>query len=805
MTNIYTKKPELRKNLSLVSALFMILLMLISVYGWSQASGNYPSLSTGNRDIDQVTAATYTWQGIDSASWIVSTNWDPERTTPATDDILQFNDGTTKAVTNVPAQTIGQLIFSTSTTVVLQSTAAVTLTIGGGTGTDLVIPSGSALNITQATNAIYVTLSTGATGSIAGSMTFSTAPHKLQAADASGITFESGAVFTTGTGFSSNAFGNTYANSIVFANGSSYVHTAGSNPFALTQPASVVVFQAGSLYKAISSTTPAFSGRTYANFEMDAVGVTLTTTGGSAVSINNLTITNGTLNFNMTATPGHSIKGDISVANGATLNFNPATAGTVNLNGTAAQTISGAGTINSSGTLSTINIANASGVILNAAAKFNNLSIGSGTFTVASGASLITTGTVTGSVIVERSIGAWTDALHGWHLLSSPVASQAIDPAFTDGTPANYDFYKWDESTDMWLTQKLPANAITSFGPGTGYLVAYAAVSTKQFNGALNTTSVPVSGLTSSGGANSGWNLLGNPFSCALTWGTANWLLTNVTSTAKIWQESSASYVDIPATTGIIPAMNGFMVETSGAGSLIIPISDRVHSATAWYKDSEGYIKLIASDPVNSTSQESIIKVNANATEGFDKEFDSHFLAGYAPQFYSIAGDESLSTNTLPNLDNGRVIEMGFVKNGATEFSIGLNTEYMIPGMVVYLTDKKTGVVTELTQNEYTFNASDGDDANRFLLHFSALGIDDPSVSETYSIYSHAGNIYIASQQAVKADVMVSNLLGQVVMHCQTNGNNLTALNASALHNGVYMVTVISGSQVVSRKVLINR
>ncbi len=40
--------------------------------------------------------------------------------------------------------------------------------------------------------------------------------------------------------------------------------------------------------------------------------------------------------------------------------------------------------------------------------------------------SLIANGTTSGTISVERYIGAWSDASHGWHLLSSPVGSQSI-------------------------------------------------------------------------------------------------------------------------------------------------------------------------------------------------------------------------------------------------------------------------------------------------------------------------------------------------------------------------------------------
>src|SRR2546423_1721011 len=98
-------------------------------------------------------ATTYTWNQTGTASWATSTNWTPTRTTPAVDDILIFNNGATTTVTNLPTQTIGQLSVSGNTTVNLQAAGAVTLTIAGGTGTDLDVQSGSALNC-NTTNAI---------------------------------------------------------------------------------------------------------------------------------------------------------------------------------------------------------------------------------------------------------------------------------------------------------------------------------------------------------------------------------------------------------------------------------------------------------------------------------------------------------------------------------------------------------------------------------------------------------------------------------------------------------------------------
>lgn len=416
---------------------------------------------------------------------------------------------------------------------------------------------------------------------------------------------------------------------------------------------------------------------------------------------------------------------------------------------------------------------------------------------IKSGASLIQS-SASVSATVERDISAWTDAAHGWHLLSSPVttltvANSPFNPGATD------DFYAWSEPDNLWLNQKVTPIIMT---PGNGYMVAYANTATKQFIGTLNSSDITLSGLANHTGTNHGWHLLGNPFPCALHWGNSTWVLNNISGAAKIWNESTATYVEI-ATDEIIPALNGFMVETSGSGSLTIPLNERAHDGTAFYKSSSATaIKLVAHDVENQTAQESIIRVNAAATDVFDPAFDSHFLAGYAPQFYSVKNSENLSTQNLPNLDN-RTIPMVFVKNGASTFSIELAKS--IPGIPVYLLDKKTNIVQNLSENPvYTFTSAKSDDPARFVLSFfNPTGLDKPVGKDALQIYATAGKINVSGAEA-KGEIIVRNMLGQVILRSAVNGKSLYSVNTAGLPVGVYVVSVVSGTQVKSQKVVIS-
>jgi hypothetical protein len=443
---------------------------------------------TANASTLAQTPVTYTWQGANNAAWNVATNWTPTRTTPSTNDILQFNDGTIKTVTALQTQTIGRLVVSNATLVNLQSATAVTLSIAGGSGVDLDIQSGSTLNL-NGTNAVSIALSAGATGSVSGNMTFSAGAHRLTSAATSGIIFENSSTFTAATGFTGSPFGTTSPfNAVLFATGSTYISLAGGNPFGASLPNSVVVFQAGSLYKVIANNLPAFSGRTYANFELDAPGVTISPVGTSAVYIDNLTITNGTLNFNMTGNPGHSIKGNIYVATGASLNFSPASDGTVNFNGSALQQISGGGSI-SAAAFSNLVLNNGSGCVLNASITVNGtLTLTNGLFVLGTGnLSIGPTATITGAFNSSAMIVAnGSGQLRKEYPLSGgsftfPVGDNTgiaeYSPAtlsFSDGIFATGNFvvmnvtnskFPSDPNTDSFLNRYwiISTNGITNF------------------------------------------------------------------------------------------------------------------------------------------------------------------------------------------------------------------------------------------------------------------------------------------------------------------------------------------------------
>ena len=418
---------------------------------------------------------------------------------------------------------------------------------------------------------------------------------------------------------------------------------------------------------------------------------------------------------------------------------------------------------------------------------------------------------------VERYITGWTGsptpANHGWHFLSSPVAAQPISVFHTAGS--GNDFYKWVESNpnaEKWVNRTATGGGLngsfeTNFAVGTtGYLMANAATSTPVFTGVLNVSDVPVSGLTNSTGTfHAGWHLLGNPFSCALGFSLGTWNRSNVGAVAQIWNELNASYT-VLSDSQVIPAMNGFMVYSAVAGgSLTIPADARVQDNTAWYKSNAATERILlkADDPEGQTAQETIIAFNNAATDGFDMQYDGYFMSGWAPSFYSKANNEDFALNTLPALSSDLVIPLGFVKNSSANFNIRLVEN--IPGVTVYLKDLKLNRDQDLTTFPvYNFTSADGDNANRFQLHFGTVLVNETSMAQPVNIYGVNNTIYIASKtgKAMTGDVVVYNMIGQAMISQPLCNNGLTKINVNS-GTGYYVVKVITPDQIFSGKVFI--
>jgi hypothetical protein len=336
---------------------------------------------------------------------------------------------------------LGQFIVNNNTNLTLQSSATTTrtLTISGGPGNDFVIEAGSLLNLTNATQAVAFAFSgVGNMGLIAGNYTAGgSTSNNLTTTGGTGtlVTIDSTGIVTSNLNSSSAGLvGN--AASLLFTNGSNWIHqnstTVNYIPTATWQPTATATLNGNTTGTGLTSGSPVLgnlivnttaSTATLSAFTSNVrtiqgdlivnntgTGRFRATTSGLLTINGNLIINAGIFDVGSSSNAGVIVKGNTSVAAGATLDLNrnilqnegnmvnngsvlssetTTTNSTINFIGTTVpQTLSGSGTF--TGRVSSFGVSNPSGLTISTPVLTQRVNLFTGDIT---GSNNITIGT----------------------------------------------------------------------------------------------------------------------------------------------------------------------------------------------------------------------------------------------------------------------------------------------------------------------------------------------------------------------------------------------------------------------------
>ncbi len=215
----------------------------------------------------------------------------------------------------------------------------------------------------------------------------------------------------------------------------------------------------------------------------------------------------------------------------------------------------------------------------------------------------------------------------------------------------------------------------------------------------------------------------------------------------------------------------------------------------------------MARDHTGNTAQESIIRFNPNATGSFSMQFDSYFLTGFAPKFYSVREHKSLSLNTLPELHEALTIPFGFEKNASTSFAIELAENG--PNTPLYLYDTKLKLEHQLGFNSpYEFTLEASDDPMRFQLRFRSINettsVTEPMAEANASMFVSDNTLYVNFAQATANSVLeVYDISGRRLMMHQRLGDGLQHSLPLGLQTGIYLVRIVGTHHMQTEKIYV--
>jgi len=483
----------------------------------------------------------------------------------------------------------------------------------------------------------------------------------------------------------------------------------------------------------------------------------------------------------------------------------------------------------------------------NASLTVANGIINNGSINVASGASLVQTGSTansgSGSYMIQRSSGTLNDDTR-FQYWSSPVQSTSMGAVFTGSNTV--DFYYFDEgSTNNWASQASGATMTPARGYiTTGTIGISNAAETRVFNGTVNNGSVSLATSSVSSGENI---LVGNPYPSAVN--STSFVTDNTTINGTLWfwnhftaesggnntDSDYATWTSTGSTSGngattpddYIQSCQSFFVETISANPTITFTNDQRVSGnnTQFFKQEQQTDKhrvwLALTNDSNDFNQ-ILIGFLPQATDGADRLYDGKkYKAHPRLAFYSILDSVDYS---IQGLNVPTYLEEKIIPLGVDAWITGIHTIF-IDSLDNWPKDYSIHLIDGLNQTSqdlreeptYTFQVDQtGEIRDRFaiaVLNNTVLDtiIQDTNITSTQEIGVEEtkiqftisnGSINVSSDDVID-QINVFNTAGQLMSTSSPRSIN-HEIPVSNWHTGVYIIRcTTSNGQVVTNKILL--
>ncbi|MFT4680698.1 MAG: PKD repeat protein, partial [Flavobacteriales bacterium] len=436
-------------------------------------------------------------------------------------------------------------------------------------------------------------------------------------------------------------------------------------------------------------------------------------------------------------------------------------------------------------------------------------------------------GSIIGDVTVERYV-----ANNGFHYFGSAVNTPSIATQLLELSPSGPDeaqviasancstdsvninspygtLFEYNEGNphptacSQWGWTVRSAGTMTN---ARGFAARIASGNTITIRGNVNDGNISYNGLVNSNGFGNGFHLVSNPYPSPIQWN----FVSGFDAAGYFWLTSgsySGTYQAIFSGTGHqIASMQGFFVRAgTGPSNFAFTNADRISGDPAFYRTSTPIEDLIEVEVRgNGFADKSTIRFSDVATDNWDPNLDAHKMPGNTnqPMVYTRNAEDLLSVNSIQPVKEEKYVVLGFNcgEDGDGVFDFGFTVRSSNPPLV-YLEDLRTGRSELITDGaSYSFSAEQGQDDERFLLHFFPTG---SSASNGELIIYQGDNILniSASDDLSGSILQVYDMLGQIIFSQQLSGNNIKIPN-NHWQPGAYLIQV-NGSNSGIKKIMV--
>jgi hypothetical protein len=346
------------------------------------------------------------------------------------------------------------------------------------------------------------------------------------------------------------------------------------------------------------------------------------------------------------------------------------------------------------------------------------------------------------------------------------------------------------------------------------------------------------------------WNLVGNPYPSSIkaidflnnntniqgfvylwTHNTAPTVSGNPFYGSYLYNYSNSDYITYNALggstgpsvfNGYIAGGQGFFVMmndgATGSGTINFKnnLRDKGYSNSQFYRVSQTgdpAIHRIWLDLVDSNNipTRTLIGYAPEATNDLDRLYDAFKNTANEFSIYSLAENTTLTIQGRPSpFDSNDVVPIGIrvMQDGAYKIAIGaVDGLFTEATQSIYLEDKQLGIIYDLRQSPYAFNANAGIINNRFVLRYNRNSLGNPdfgSDDNSVVLASNHGVMTIKSSVEVMQEVMVYDILGRQLFEAKSIANkDFTTSGISARQQTLIVKIKLENGNTITRKIIL--
>ncbi|MEQ8548708.1 MAG: hypothetical protein RIC03_12400 [Cyclobacteriaceae bacterium] len=425
--------------------------------------------------------------------------------------------------------------------------------------------------------------------------------------------------------------------------------------------------------------------------------------------------------------------------------------------------------------------------------KINGDLINHGKLRIASGGSLVTLGNVVGEASISRTT-TFADHVGKYSVIGSPVQE-----ASTSELGSLIYAYREDIAYGLERFSKITAPQIMAVGDA--YFSAFTGAVT--FTGVPNTGNIDVSlvyDASKDGGAsNAGFNLVSNPYPCAISYSSLINATTNpdINASIYLWDDGgsdqgrgdNSDYIVINSAgvagsgsgrandwNGYIGSAQGFFVKANKVGTVHFTNEMKASGNNAdlnfFRKESSATdkLKVVLASQNSNQNHSAIISFAEDASEGMDRSYDAvRMNGGDGFGVYSFIEDQPMTIQGLPLLTKELTVPLGVTVNDEGTYTFSIEEFTSFQHVKVSLIDKLLSKETVLAEGvKYTFSSEAANaPEDRFHLVFTPSRILKITHFDGLEVVTAQNMIEITSLlgEQMNGELTIFDIQGRVVLH----------------------------------------